>query len=393
MNQDVVSTITNAVWNESGSLDITSLTSAVHFISTAVDELRQAPKERVGLLNMLLWKQFGDSIDIYIQDNILKGFSSKRHFQKEEELYHVLDWHHLYYSSFMKAFVQLMKVKLSELSASKGSDETVSADFDEWFDDGLLSYARRCCGGALSGRHVGELRLAATAQIALGRSKFLFEMVAEYPDSLVGLKELRDCLKRSDMVSEVGKRFRIALQKRLLHMGASTTQILDFYVSMIKALRILDPSDFLLNYVAAPVRKYLLSRKDAVRCIVASLTEGRESELHGELKQGGNLAYAPDEDDEEAGPGAHWEPRRRNKELVEPSGKADAASSKGLDTLALLVSIYGSTDLFIVEYRSLLADKLIANVGYATDSEVANLELLKIRYAVSVPSCEIICAL
>lgn len=54
-------------------------------------------------------------------------------------------------------------------------------------------------------------------------------------------------------------------------------------------------------------------------------------------------------------------------------------SSSGLDTLALLVSIYGSTDLFIVEYRALLADKLLSNTTYATDSEVANLELLKIR--------------
>ena len=54
---------------------------------------------------------------------------------------------------------------------------------------------------------------------------------------------------------------------------------------------------------------------------------------------------------------------------------------RGLDTLALLVSIYGSTDLFIVEYRSLLAERLLRNssAGYGTEQEVANLELLKIR--------------
>ena len=51
----------------------------------------------------------------------------------------------------------------------------------------------------------------------------------------------------------------------------------------------------------------------------------------------------------------------------------------GLDILALLVSIYGSSDLFIVEYRSLLAEKLLANLKYLTEQEVANLELLKIR--------------
>jgi len=34
---------------------------------------------------------------------------------------------------------------------------------------------------------------------------------------------------------------------------------------MIKALRVLDPSDLLLNHVAGPVRRYLKHRKDAVR--------------------------------------------------------------------------------------------------------------------------------
>jgi anaphase-promoting complex subunit 2 len=54
-----------------------------------------------------------------------------------------------------------------------------------------------------------------------------------------------------------------------------------------------------------------------------------------------------------------------------------------LDILALLVSIYGSSDLFIVEYRSLLAEKLITNLKYHTDQEVVNLELLKIRSGLS----------
>ena len=60
----------------------------------------------------------------------------------------------------------------------------------------------------------------------------------------------------------------------------------------------------------------------------------------------------------------------------------------GLDILALLVSIYGSSDLFIVEYRSLLAEKLLANLKYLTDQEVANLELLKIRYR-NLVFCEV----
>jgi anaphase-promoting complex subunit 2 len=40
-----------------------------------------------------------------------------------------------------------------------------------------------------------------------------------------------------------------------------------------QALRVLDPSDVLLEAVAKPVRAYLQARKDTVRCIVTSLTD------------------------------------------------------------------------------------------------------------------------
>jgi anaphase-promoting complex subunit 2 len=55
---------------------------------------------------------------------------------------------------------------------------------------------------------------------------------------------------------------------------------------MIRALRVLDPSDLVLNFIAAPVRTYLMERKDTVRCIVSSLTKNKDSDLHGELVKG-----------------------------------------------------------------------------------------------------------
>lgn len=354
-----------------------SLSSVLDEVGDHTEPLKSASKEQSCVLNLVLWKKYGGKINLFIRDSVIEGMENQPN-SNYRLVYHLLGWHELYVAAYMEAFVKLIGSKLAELSGDIDYDERLRPLLDEWLADELYPYAAKQLGKALTSTQLVHLENAATAQLALERAKSLFEMVAEYPDSLIGLKELRDCLKKSEMAGEVGQRFRATLQKRLLHMGASTTQILDFYISMIKALRILDPSDFLLNYVAAPVRKYLLTRKDAVRCIVASLTEGKESELHGELKQGGNLAYAPDEDDEEGGPGANWEPRKRIKELAEPTVKGDAAS-KGLDTLALLVSIYGSTNLFIVEYRTLLADKLIANTTYATDSDVANLELLKIR--------------
>lgn len=81
-----------------------------------------------------------------------------------------------------------------------------------------------------------------------------------------------------------GKVFKAAIRKRLLHTGASTTQILEMYVSMIRALRVLDSSDLVLNFIAAPVRTYLTGRKDTVRCIVSSFTKNKNSDLHGKMR-------------------------------------------------------------------------------------------------------------
>ena len=41
----------------------------------------------------------------------------------------------------------------------------------------------------------------------------------------------------------------------------------------IKALREVDPAGILLNAVGGPIKAYLRSRRDTIRCILASLTD------------------------------------------------------------------------------------------------------------------------
>jgi anaphase-promoting complex subunit 2 len=60
------------------------------------------------------------------------------------------------------------------------------------------------------------------------------------------------------------------------------------------------------------------------------------------------------------------------------------------DTISMLVNIYGSSELFVNEYRNMLADRLIAITDYDVDKEVRNLELLKLRFdESSLHNCEI----
>ena len=46
----------------------------------------------------------------------------------------------------------------------------------------------------------------------------------------------------------------------------------------------------------------------------------------------------------------------------------------------MLVNVYGSQDLFVNEYRTLLADRLLSQLNYQTERELRHLELLKRRF-------------
>lgn len=61
------------------------------------------------------------------------------------------------------------------------------------------------------------------------------------------------------------------LSQRLLHPGASTFEILQIYISLIRAFALLDPRGVLIDRVARPIRRYLRDREDTVRVIVAGL--------------------------------------------------------------------------------------------------------------------------
>ena len=46
----------------------------------------------------------------------------------------------------------------------------------------------------------------------------------------------------------------------------------------------------------------------------------------------------------------------------------------------MLVNIYGSKELFVNEYRTLLADRILTQFNYDTEREIRYLELLKLRF-------------
>ncbi|KAF8964931.1 hypothetical protein BDZ97DRAFT_1904250 [Flammula alnicola] len=199
------------------------------------------------------------------------------------------------------------------------------------------------------------------------RTKEIFDIIIDYPDSAGALLDLRDCLQ--DIA-----------ESRLLHPGAETKLILQQYVATIKCLRIVDPPGVLLFNVADPIRRYLRERPDTIRSIVANLVGDDDS---GDSLVDENEPIQPLQQPElEDYSDPNWEP--------EPiDAGPEFRTNKPSDVISTLVSIYDSKDLFVKELQVLLAQRLLAITKDNSD-RVEREEILKIRFGeAALQVCEV----
>ncbi|EIE27163.1 hypothetical protein COCSUDRAFT_55186 [Coccomyxa subellipsoidea C-169] len=220
-----------------------------------------------------------------------------------------------------------------------------------------------------------------------------FDMVVDWPDSLPALRDVKECLAHTNLQPHFISSFRTATQQRLLHAGmacAATLDILTQYVNTIKALKEVDPRGILLTAVGEPIKAYLRGRPDTIRCIVHSLTDDNaDDSLFGELTQPADEEGEGSDDDVEDWDGLQaaleWKPDPVEVGMIDSQGR-----ERSLDIISMLVGIYGSKELFINEYRSLLAEKLLGKTDYECDREIRTLELLKLRFGeANLHNCEV----
>ncbi|NWY96825.1 ANC2 protein, partial [Loxia curvirostra] len=210
------------------------------------------------------------------------------------------------------------------------------------------------------------------------RIEELFSIIRDFPESKPAVEDLKFCLERTNQRQQLLSSLKSALEMRLLHPGVNTSDIITLYISAIKALRELDPSMVILEVACEPIRKYLRTREDTVRQIVAGLTGDAEGsgDLANELSKADpvTLENGQESDDDISEPG-DWVP-----DPVDADPGKSSSKRRSSDIISLLVSIYGSKDLFINEYRTLLADRLLHQFNYSAEREIRNVELLKLRF-------------
>ena len=120
------------------------------------------------------------------------------------------------------------------------------------------------------------------------RVKELFGFICRWPQSLGAILDIKvietlplfpdhanEILQAYIVTPEARKyltaKFQEDVQRRLLHAGATTRQILDVYMLVIQTFTTLDSRGVLLDNVSRPIRKYLKGRQDTARIIISSM--------------------------------------------------------------------------------------------------------------------------
>ncbi|KAK8049467.1 Cullin [Apiospora phragmitis] len=230
----------------------------------------------------------------------------------------------------------------------------------------------------------------AIGRLAALRITELFDIVMNWPDSEGGVEDLRYAVTTPRRRLQLTDAFSCALQKRLLHPGRSTLDILRTYISMIRTFQKLDHSRVLLDRVAYSLQLYLCTREDTVRIIVTSLLSSPKETLAEartvklvelvELLHDPNQSRSERQDDE-------WD----DLSWVPPPIDAglNYKRRKSEDVIGTLIGALGSPEVFIKEFQNIIGERLLSDqVGF--EQEVVVLDLLKKRFGESsLQACDV----
>ncbi|KAF9903822.1 Anaphase-promoting complex subunit 2 [Linnemannia zychae] len=211
-----------------------------------------------------------------------------------------------------------------------------------------------------------------------------FDIIVECPESTPAVNDLKTCIEWTGQREQLQVSILAAMDKRLLHPGAETKNIIEFYIYAIKYLRIMDPLGVMLDRTARQINMYLRTRDDTMRAIVSCIVDD-SSDLLTNSNEGIPGAM---EDDDEASDDENWVP-----EPVHAGPDLSSARRKMADIISVLAGIYDTNDRFIEEFQSILADRLLQATDFNVDREIRQLELLKLRFGdTDLHHCEVMLA-
>ncbi|KAK2865297.1 hypothetical protein FQN49_003713 [Arthroderma sp. PD_2] len=243
-------------------------------------------------------------------------------------------------------------------------------------------------------RDIDKWQEIAVTRLAALRISELFDIVVEWDTSSGAIEDLKSYTTNPMTRLYLSSTFNTAIFQRLLHPGASTVEILQLYIAIIRALAQLDPRGVLLDRVARPIRRYLRERDDTVKVIVDGLLTDVSDENDNDAANPETLvelafeltnarqASLRNDSGELDWDDINWVP--------DPIDAAvDYKRSKHSDVIGSLITLFDSKEIFVKELQESLSERLLAK-SENYDQEVSVLELLKVRFGdLALQACEV----
>uniref|UniRef100_A0A0K0G2R0 Anaphase-promoting complex subunit 2 n=1 Tax=Strongyloides venezuelensis TaxID=75913 RepID=A0A0K0G2R0_STRVS len=230
-------------------------------------------------------------------------------------------------------------------------------------------------------------------------SDTIFDAIIAYPETGNNIKVIGKFMSKFGVQGRemISKCIIESINKQLLHVGVSTDVILRVYASCVESIKILDNTCVMMHRICKIIKDYIKKRPDTVRSIVNYLINDSASDWHTKTQQ--NSAMIVDEEDmaqvnDEFLPSIEENTIKHWKEWNPDPPDAPPGDSRfyrqSADLFNMLVSIYGSKELFVKEYRQLLAERLIEEEYADIEAEKGYLELMKRRFTDGeLQNCEV----
>ena len=272
-------------------------------------------------------------------------------------------------NSFSRFVVEILSsMKTIHASAINQLVEVTHADVERWQEMGVNGL------GAL-------------------RTHELFDVIVEWENGSQGaIEDLKRYVTTPSSRTYLTTTFSGIVSHRLLQPGASTTEILQVYISIIRAFTLLDPKGVLLDRVARPIRRYLRERDDTVTIVVGGLLADPEEDWSAtdvllELAIEMNKSSTAKGEDKNDDGDIDYEDMNWMPDPVDAG--PEYKKSKNSDVIGSLISLFESKDIFVKEFQNILGERLLQK-EYEFDREIRVLELLKLRFGeAALQACEV----
>lgn len=233
------------------------------------------------------------------------------------------------------------------------------------------------------------------ARLGALRTSELFDVIVEWDSSSGAIEDLKHYAHNPNARYSLANSFIATLNQRLLHPGASTVEILQLYISIIRAFNVLDSKGVLLDRIARPIRRYLRDREDTVKVIVSGLladttdTNGQNTtsntdtlaELSTELVRVHEQYFQSDSGE------LDWDDMNWIPDPIDAA--PDYKKPKNSDVIGSLISLFESKETFVKELQNMLGERLLRKRA-DFHREISVLELLKVRFGDgALQACEV----